>query len=66
MDDGNTTVEIRHRVKGIDGNITPRQLRDFINQMPEAALDRSMLLFVDGGCAEAMDADFRNGVLNLF
>jgi hypothetical protein len=46
--------------------ITPRQLRDFINLLPEDGLDEPILLHVDGGCAESDDADFRNGVLNLY
>jgi len=66
MEDNGKTESIRHHVEGIGEMITPRQLRDFINQMPEAALDRPMFLINDGESTESVDADFRNGVLNLF
>lgn len=65
MDDY-ATANIRHHVKGIGELVTPRQLRDFINQISEEALDRPIMLFVDGGCAETNDVDFRNGHLNLY
>lgn len=65
MDDSLTAVDIRQRIDGIGELVTLRQLRDFINQLPVAALDSTIVLAVDGGYAETTTADFRNGVLNL-
>lgn len=48
-----------------EGTLTPRRMREFIETLSEEQLDQPIVMHVDGGCAEAEDAEAGDGVINL-